>query len=519
MILRKGRTVCLLCILPLLLGFVVRVCSRKPTLQFCVPVDNLGLDSTTQVSSKNLFLNWIWGSGDKQLIFQSKHYLGYNYKVGFRSCESLGAEINKNMYIHGKVSLGGILSLGPWQMTISVQGRVLSVASEIDLPQLNNLCYNGDKSRLLSIFPFSEVVDRLIHKDSKTVSRIFSIPQPQSVDNPFTMYNTEKQTKHFLHLFASSEKYYVPLLAPIIFSKYFPSFISTTAQFSFGLNHYSISIKPTGTLGNGRYEEIFRSSKSGIVSKIDYGTSITVYSNITFLVTPDRSGAYGRDFQKVKRHLVHAIIELLLKSKAQLYRPTSHALETCPLVCENFSRCNSSTSYSPTDVKHCWKNQYVINFPQNRTYYIDDGPLLNYRSKFKNVSVQSVVWKLDHTTGSTHIWSRRNCAPLCAAIKNYGGKNTENQKMSLEELYNFLSLWQRFANFPQEFVSGKVSESPVAKAYGAAVEHAYPISFEVMTQKRSMRNMKGNKLNHTEAKYVYNSTLKMEKNSRENTSN
>ena len=284
------------------------------------------------------------------------------------------------------------------------------------------------------------MVNRLAHKDSKIVSKIFSIPQPQSVDNPFTIYSTEKQTRHFLHLFASSEKYYVPLLAPIIFSKYFPSFISTTAQFSFGLNHYSISIKPTGTLGNGGYEEIFRSSKSGIVSKIDYGTSITVYSNITFLVTPDRSGAYGRDFQKVKKRLVHAIIQLLLKSKAHPYNATSHARETCPSICENFIRCKSSTSYTPGEVKHCWKSQYVINSNHNRIYYIDDNPLLHYRKTFKNISVQSVVWKLDHTTGSTHIWSRRNCAPLCAAIKNYGGKNTENQKMSLEELYNFLSL-------------------------------------------------------------------------------
>ena len=101
---------------------------------------------------KNFCLN---GSGVRETrnqIFKVNIIWGYNYKVGFRSCESLGAEINKNLYIRGKVSLGGILRLGPWQMTISVQNRVLSIASEIDLQELNDLCYDVDKNRLLSIF-------------------------------------------------------------------------------------------------------------------------------------------------------------------------------------------------------------------------------------------------------------------------------------------------------------------------------------------------------------------------------
>ena len=144
---KKSRTSCL--ILFCSFWFCGPACPKTPRPFICVPVDTLSVDSTsrTQISSKNFLIKSIWGSGDEQLNLQSKHYLGYNYKVGFRSCESLGAEINKNMYIRGKVSLGGILRLGPWQMTISVQNRILSIASEVDLRQLNELCYNGDKNR------------------------------------------------------------------------------------------------------------------------------------------------------------------------------------------------------------------------------------------------------------------------------------------------------------------------------------------------------------------------------------
>ena len=58
----------------------------------------------------------------------------------------------------------------------------------------------------------------------------------------------------------------------------------------------------------------------------------------------------------------------------------------------------------------------------------------------------------------------------------------------------------------------------MAKAYGAIVEHAYPISFEVMAQKPSIRSINSYEKHHVETSNVYNTTLKTEKSTRDNNS-
>ncbi len=463
----------------------------SPSLEFCVPRQTKNAIRDTYKTSKALFLfRWLWGNSDNQVILDDTHYLGHGRKVGFRSCESLGVEIDKNNYKKGKITMGGLLALGNIQVKISINNKTASVVSEILPMELNDICYTHDNLKILSIFPFAEVIDIL--KNKRTTSKLISIPQALSIDNPFTLYNADKQTRHFVHLFATSEKSYVPLLAPILLAKISPSFISTTAQFSFGLNQYSISIKPTGTRGSGSYEEIYRSSKSGIISEINYGTSITVFSNITFLVTADRSGAYGRDFQKVKRKLVQSVIQLLLKAKVVFYDDIDET--KCPSICSNFHFCNASVPLENNNnndnndkQQQCMKDQYVKNDANNRIYFINETLLNKYYVNHENITVESVVWKQSYQTSHLHVWSRRNCAPLCSAMLGYNGTNDETQKMSLRELFRFISLWQRFIDFPNEFLNDAISKSPVGKAYGAGFEHAHPISFKVMTQKKRIK--------------------------------
>jgi hypothetical protein len=486
----KQRSIVCITWLFLLVTKVLSKNALLPKLEFCVPTPT---KSATHVSHNNYqtsksiyFVKWFLGLLGEQLPLDDTHYLGWGRKVGFRSCESLGVEIDKVQYQQGKVLLGGILPLGSLQVTITINNKIISVVSEILPTELNDICYNGNNIKMLSIFPFSEVSGILKNKKHSSMTpKLISIPQAQSIDNPFSLYNVDKQTRHFVNLF-TTEKSYVPLLAPILLAKISPSFISTTAQFSFGLNQFSMSIKPTGSRGSGAYEEIYRSSKSGIVSQIDFGTSITIFSNITFLVTPDRSGAYGRDFQKVKKKLVQSIIKLLLKTNIVLYDEINEL--ACPYICKNFHVCDESSVNNGNigyGSQQCIKDEHIKN-PVNgqHIYFINETYLKHYDVEFKNVTVKSVVWKQSHPYGHLHVWSRRNCAPLCAAILNYNGTNNEVQKMSLRELFRFISLWQRFVTFPSEFLNSKIDTSPLCKAFGVGIEHAHPLAFKVMTQKK-----------------------------------
>ena len=139
----------------------------SPSLEFCVPRQTKNAIRDTYKTSKALFLfRWLWGNSDNQVILDDTHYLGHGRKVGFRSCESLGVEIDKNNYKKGKITMGGLLALGNIQVKISINNKTASVVSEILPMELNDICYTHDNLKILSIFPFAEVIDILKNKVS-----------------------------------------------------------------------------------------------------------------------------------------------------------------------------------------------------------------------------------------------------------------------------------------------------------------------------------------------------------------
>ena len=471
----------------------------RPTLHFCVPVkqDSGHISPAFPPRPKS---RWWHFSSVKSLLFfrdsgrqdgsveATTYFLMVNQFFGFRQCEALGHQVSIEDYSKGKLIFGDFVDGGSIQLKIQrpdLKRTAIGIVSEVTGRELRTSCSRtASNEGILKLFA-PDVEKKLIGWGRR--STLLALPQPADPNSPFGLYVKSKEGRNIGQIFSYVPSPVVPLLWPLLLSKLRPTVLSMTATFSLAAHKFTLSLTPTGDRGMVQQEHARASRKVGIITDLLYGSSISIYANISFHVSPARSGALGRDFGVMKTAIVEELLNVLLKARAL---PANNGSGTCRCRKHSFMPCDLHGNSTQEGLMTCSGNTYVSR--RGNRLEIDDAPLLEYQRRNPRTKMYSVLWRKDRDEGTLNVWNRRNCAPLCNAVLNYSGTEGENKKFSLRELYRFVALWHRFIDFPHEFVrlhDGDNNEANgdhvLAAAFSAGLRHAHPIALEV---KRAVRN-------------------------------
>lgn len=473
---------------------------RYPTLTFCVP-EGQEKSKARPFGSKLQFVQQWWNGDfsnhDDLSGLQHTFFFGWNPRVGFSSCESLGAEVDLPKYSKGSLEIGGYFQLGKLQLTLKTTAskkNVVGVVSELDIKDMIRTCYSdglksGGTRELFSLFAngdgnFDDVLRR---RQDKGGAKLIALPIPLDANNKFSLYFKRKRSGSLLQLFSRGNAVR-PLLWPLLLSKLRSVHMSATGNVGFAAHKFTLEMFPTGVKGNAAFLDTHGSQNSGVITDVLYGSNIFVHFNVTFLVTPGRSRAFGRDFPGVKAKIIHDITSTLLQSRVLDLDSDGGFGDNGKCTWKKQGVLRILEGFHSDTI--CPKDAYMDRV--GKYHVIDEAPLRDFQKKNPSIVLNALFWRKVDADDSANVWSRRNCAPLCHAIVNYTGTKKETRKMSLRETYRFLALWHRFVDFPSEFISDSIyfSENIAIKSdalvFAAGSHHAIPIGVQVSRQASSV---------------------------------
>ena len=477
------------------------VSNNNPTLTFCVPKGHQNTNAQRFGSKLQFVQRWWNGDFGTQEDLSGLHnvfFFNWNPRVGFSSCESLGAEVELVNYMKGNLVLGGFFRRGKVQLTLrspAAKDNVVGVVSELEIKDVVRICTHGNEGAgemraLFSVFAHDhESVDSLLkRKQQRGRSELLRLPSPLDANGQFGLYSKSKRGGSLMHIFSRGHAPR-PLLWPLLLSKLRRVKMSATTHLGFAAHRFTLAMTPTGQRGDAAFMDDYASQKLGVITDILYGSNIFVHSNITFLVTPGRSRAFGREFTSVKNSIIDDITNTLLQARTIELDDTGGighpGLGACSWSKKGgegakiFGEGSRRVNVCPLDAYKDKLGKYHV---------IDEAPLRVFQKRNPSITLAALLWRKLDADDQAHVWSRRNCDPLCHSIINYTGTRGEDRKMSLRETYRFLALWHRFVDFPLEFISefeylsDNVNIRTDALVFAAGSRHSLPIGVQVSRQ-------------------------------------